>query len=138
MNPRLYVTAGDALGFSLANYDEDRPEKKVIVQITFRPGFGAPMNFDVGSSPVKEDRPWTLGEQRPAVVIDSYLAEDGWQTNSYGFSFWPNPTWESFMVNFTEYPAYIDQVVVDTWCVPEPATLSLLALAGLAALRRRK
>jgi hypothetical protein len=31
----------------------------------------------------------------------------------------------------------VDQIVVDTICVPEPATLALLALVGLAALRRR-
>lgn len=36
-------------------------------------------------------------------------------------------------------PAWIDQVVIDTRCViPSPASISILSLAGLAALRRRR
>ena len=33
---------------------------------------------------------------------------------------------------------FVDQLVVDTICIPEPATMSLLALGGLALLRRKR
>jgi len=32
----------------------------------------------------------------------------------------------------------LGEIVVDTQCIPEPTTLSLVALGGLALIRRRK
>ncbi len=134
----LEVNAGGTLSFALSNY-EGGPEKTLLMQITFRPGYGAPMNFDVGAYPSDPgDPPWTLPDTVSAVVLDSFLHDDGWQTNQYGLTFEPNPRFEGFGINFTEYPAFIDQVVIDTWCVPEPASLWLLLCVGAGALTRRR
>ncbi len=31
----------------------------------------------------------------------------------------------------------VDELVIDTWCVPEPSALALLIIGGLLAVRRR-
>ena len=54
----------------------------------------------------------------------------------------PNPIEEEISFFFYDeagepmYPAYIDQVVIDTLC-PEPATMIVMASGGLSLLRRR-
>ncbi|MDP6636479.1 MAG: PEP-CTERM sorting domain-containing protein [Phycisphaerae bacterium] len=62
---------------------------------------------------------------------------NGWYTYNYGLSIRPNPEFEDIVI---DVPAgtIIDQIVVDTICTPEPATLSFLAIGGLAVLRKRR
>ncbi len=68
---------------------------------------------------------------------------DGWFKRSYWGVIKPNPLWEEFQFFFIntnpDYPGPIllDSVHIATECVPEPATITLLALGGLL-LRRRK
>jgi hypothetical protein len=134
----LYVNDG-SLSFSLENYHNDNPWKDMIVQITFYVGqpsgqYGAPMDFTVGASYADPGNPpWPFGENRDAIVAQSQNHGDGWQTNSYYLSFAPNPDWEGFSIVFTQYPAYVDQVVIDTRCIPEPSTTGLV-LAGAIGL----
>ena len=50
----------------------------------------------------------------------------------------PNPESETITIDVA-WCTVIDQIVVDTECiVPEPATLSLLGLGGLAFVIRRR
>lgn len=48
----------------------------------------------------------------------------------------PNPDWEQIQIFFPS-PSDPFKVYVDTQSIPEPASLSLLALGGLALIRRR-
>ena len=46
-----------------------------------------------------------------------------------------NPEWVS--LEFYGYGFEVDYDFTD-WCIPEPATMSLLALGGLALIRRKR
>ncbi len=57
-----------------------------------------------------------------------------WWHSTYNIRIYPNPTFETIRIDGT---IMVDQVVIDTICVPEPAVIGLLALGSLTLLRRR-
>ena len=62
---------------------------------------------------------------------------DGWYKATYDILIEPNPGWERIQIKPDSCTSYIDSVVVETICIPEPATMALLALGGLL-LRKKK
>jgi hypothetical protein len=60
---------------------------------------------------------------------------NGWKSTIYKYHVWPNPTKEWVTINGD---IYLDQVITDTRCVPEPGALSLLGLGALFGLRRKR
>ena len=60
---------------------------------------------------------------------------DGWTSTVFKIGIWPNPTSEWIVINGD---IYVDQLVVDTRCVPEPATLALISTGAFMAIRRKK
>lgn len=62
-----------------------------------------------------------------------------WFHSTYHFRIYPNPDWETI---FIWGSVDVDELVIDTQCVPEPSSLMVLAgslfgLAGFIARRRR-
>jgi len=114
------------------------PEKLVWLQITYFLT-GAP-----GASYSAELVP--SGDESVSVVPDSEVAyavpgESGWFYYEKMWSIQPQPT-EEVITATINLPAgavfAMDEAVVDTICIPEPATLGLLALGGVVALRRKR
>jgi len=60
---------------------------------------------------------------------------DGWFESTYTWRIPGNPLDESFTIGGT---IDVDEIVIDTWCVPEAATFVLLGLGGSLVVRRRK
>jgi hypothetical protein len=55
----------------------------------------------------------------------------------FGVRIWPNPETEKISMYFGP-GTVLDYIHVDTICIPEPATVALLGLGGLALLRRKR
>jgi hypothetical protein len=59
----------------------------------------------------------------------------GWTSSVFKINVWPNPPSEWITIGGD---IYVDQVVIDTRCIPEPATFGLLIGGALMAIRRRR
>ena len=136
----LMIMSDDEVEFHLDNYNNDNPEKWIRIQITYYvdvdPDLGLPEGFPLIAVDVWTDM---ISDLRIDIVpSEIYDHDDGWYTVAYDFILEPNPAWETIGLKFLGYPAYVDQVVIDTKCVPEPAAMSLLVLGGIGVLLRRR
>ena len=129
----MHIIADDALMFHLDNYDRDWPEKHVWIQITYDSDQALPEAFNVVAGYDGGTFPFHV----PANLV-AVTEPPGWVTAAYEFSFEPNPQWEEIFLKFEGGSAYVDQVVIDTWCIPEPGTIVLLSLGTVFLVRRRK
>jgi hypothetical protein len=130
---------GGASYFYLDNSDLPRPEKRIRIQVTWWSG-----GDDIEATNVWFSGPsWPSGDPDAGfewVPSQEYTHADNWVTSAFDFTLEPNPSQEVIGIYSSGY-VYLDQVVIDTWCVPEPSTLVLLATAAVGLLlfvRRRR
>lgn len=136
---------------TIPNTDEPNPWKWIEVQIVWAPeetvGIGehpcvygylfdalGEVNYDSGieaSELAKE----------PLELVDP-CAEEGdplfgyqWYRSTYLIVIEPNPDKELVHIGGS---IYIDEVIIDTLCFPEPATMSLLVMGGSVLLLRQR
>jgi hypothetical protein len=67
-------------------------------------------------------------------VVHDPIAGTDWITSIYDITIWPNPAEEWIAI---KGDILVDELGIRTECVPEPATIGLLGLGGLALLRLR-
>ena len=109
------------------------------VQITYDSDQAWPLAFNVIAGYDGITFPFHV----PADLV-AITEPPGWVTAAYEFAFEPNPAWEEIYLKFDWISdpapggAYVDQVVIDTLCIPEPMTVGLLALGALGLIRRRR
>jgi hypothetical protein len=109
------------------NHDPPNEWKIMWVQITWRPQ-------DQGMVPVIENLVPAPHQDYPVSIVEEELLADGWFETTFTWRISPNPVDEMFRISGS---IDVDELVIDTWCIPEPATLMLLAFGGLL-LRKRK
>jgi hypothetical protein len=136
----IKLTGNSQIDFWLPNFDQENPYKEVQIQVTYFATSTAQWSgVDASTFPYS-------AEVSEPVLITDYNHGDGWYTDVWDLQIRPNPPSEFIYVNFTDgflggqplYPAYLDQVVIDTICVPEPATICLFGLGALSLIRRKK
>jgi hypothetical protein len=64
--------------------------------------------------------------------------DPGWWKLVAQWRIYPNPQEETIFLRVHDSGADVDSIIVRTDCVPEPATLCLLAVGTLCAFRKRK
>jgi hypothetical protein len=131
-----FTPSGGIYTIFVPNVQDDLPAKQFEIQITYEFGIDPPPaevrvvdgNHESDEGPFKIDELDQIFT--PSQAGDPTLKYEVWRGQLF-----PNPDWEIFEI---EASGDLHQVVIDTISLPEPATLSLLSLGGLAALLRRR
>jgi hypothetical protein len=111
----------------LWNRPEPNPLKEIWVQITWWSDLP-------GMMPIVTERAPGTPDGR---LVGDILQLDGWRTSTFLITLPYNPPWEEVIIRGD---IWVDQLVIDTYCVPEPSTIIALVggLGSLLAFRRRR
>jgi len=114
----------DWMILEIPNNPEPNDHKYIWMQITYSSGYG------------HDPELFTLPPEASIMPISKVQLDDYYWHGTYVITITPNCAFETIYIEPRDCTAYIDEIVVDTICIPEPASLLLLAVAGLF-LRRR-
>jgi hypothetical protein len=118
----------------LYNSSIPRPRKEVLIQIVWTPEDPAQGSPALPFQPIVG-----VASNPPALVVieppvDHVLA-DGWFRRDVWIRMEPNPHMEWITIKGN---VLVDRLVIDTICIPEPASIALLSLGFVPlAIRRR-
>lgn len=118
------------LDIFLPNSQQPNPVKFIWIEMTWSPEIDYSSPF-LPKEPSVSVVPF---EQMQMTRTDQIL-DNGWITSYFNIVIWPNPAseWIGIKGNFL-----VDSISIETLCIPEPATLALFGIGGLAALIRKK
>lgn len=68
------------------------------------------------------------------VPIMEFTLDNDWKHSVYQLGIFPNPVFENIVV---EGSIYIDEMIIDTQCIPEPASLAILGMGAVFLLHRK-
>jgi len=118
---------GGAITFEVPNVRDLLPMKWLQIQITYE-GQTPPM---IGQVSAFDN---VFGEN-VGIFRESVIDEPGYRKEHWVFE--PNPDWEILVLEVPEF-TFIDQIVIDSISIPSPGSVTLVGLAGLVALRRKR
>jgi hypothetical protein len=120
--PTWHIGQDGVITIEIPNNPEDRMFKVIHLQITSDKATGQPT-----SSP---------GGAFTSTGIANH-APTAWYTYAYELTIQPNPPSETITIPVI-FSTNIEEIIITTICNPEPGSLALLMLGGVALLRRRR
>jgi hypothetical protein len=128
--------AGDYIEFEIPNDADPLKYKEIVVLLTV-----ATTNEDFVEQ--IETTVTATGSSAERTDLIQGAAADGWYYIEDHWTITPQPDSETYRLELKSgwnsgTALWLDEAVIYTHCVPEPATMSLVALGGLALLRRRR
>jgi hypothetical protein len=112
------------------NYPEPNDEKWIWVQLTWAPMMGEPTPFPNVEEIFNEGGPY------PGMEIDRQPAFPGdWTYSTFLIELPFNPQFETVYI---WGDIYVDELVIDTICIPEPTSMAMLLGGCVLVLRRRR
>jgi len=114
----------DWMQLDIPNNPEPNDVKHVWVQVTYSASNGS--NPEILSLPGYSS----------IVLVEKTQLDDSYWHGTWDITIEPNPDSETLVLMPRDCTLYVDEVVVDTICIPEPAGLMMLAVLGLASRRR--
>jgi hypothetical protein len=128
-DPGAWPLSGE-IDVYIPNLDEPNPEKEIWLQLTWQVGNDP--------TPCLPDEP-VVGVTVPPDTTMSMSREDtslnGWTESWFVINLSPNPPEEWITIKGN---IIVDHLVIDTQCIPEPATVALLGLGALVVFRRKR
>lgn len=104
----------------LPNYQELQPKKEIWIQLTWK---ATDVDFYLPNEPLIGVVPFESME----MSRQDSVGEDGWVSSLFMIDIWPNPSEEWISI---KGDIMVDELVIDTYCVPEPVTILLLGCGG--------
>jgi len=125
----------------IPNYPILNPYKRITINLIWAPGGVDPFMPDqplvgvVGLDVAEDAMPVDEPVMEIVSIINDPLAGTPWVLSIYEIIIRPNPPKEWIAI---KGDILVDELGIRTECVPEPATIGLLGLGGLALLRSRR
>jgi hypothetical protein len=123
--------SGGQISINIDNRPAALPYKEIWVQVTYYK--------DISQAPIIDIPGATIIGGSSEMPIEDTGMGSGWFLDQSIWRIEPNPASENIILTSdAAWGSIIDQVVVDTICIPEPATMCLLGLGGLLLRRKRR
>ena len=115
------------------NFINDNPVKDIWVQLVYDSSDDMPPNVYV----LPEGDDTAPDNLKQVDGIDVINLDSGYNIATLHLEISPNPDYELLVIRPRFCQVYIDEIIVETQCIPEPMTMALLALGGLMIRKRR-
>jgi len=102
-------------------------EKWIYIQLTWAPQH--PGEFPI----IHVEDPLNVGPFKLDPFEEVQLTNE-WTLSKYEIHLPHNPEWEFVKIEGT---INVDELVIDTWCIPEPGGMALIGICLLALMRKR-